>query len=217
MKNIKIKLRSKKDKQAKSTFSDKMKSAALMKNYMDRMNESVENKALTESINVYVILLEETTGRNEALPFQFDFFEEITVKKLIEMIPLYAKDPVLGKMSYQLACFDNSSLLEKFVLLQCCFLPSKQFQFLVAIPIENDYTKAIKLAQPIVKSLKSTSNNTFIPLNKKLKEEYNRKDLPLLRDESLRSVDSYSMPTPISVADILLVFLIMLFLLVTCL
>merc|ERR1719343_1018458 len=204
MKNIKIKLRSKKDKQAKSTFSDKMKSAALMMNYMDRMNESVENKALTESINVYVILLEETTGRNEALPFQFDFFEEITVKKLIEMIPLYAKDPVLGKMSYQLACFDNSSLLEKFVLLQCCFLPSKQFQFLVAIPIENDYTKAIKLAQPIVKSLKST-------------EEYNRKDLPLLRDESLRSVDSYSMPTPISVADILLVFLIMLFLLVTCL
>ena len=40
VKNIKIK-RSKKDTQVKTIMSDKIKSATLMKNYIDHMNESV--------------------------------------------------------------------------------------------------------------------------------------------------------------------------------
>ena len=106
-------------------------------------------------LNIDIILVDEKANRKEILSFQCYIGDIISVKRLMDKIPQYARDTILRTKSYDCLCLENNFILDDLELLQSYLLPSKERQFLIAVPTGKSSAQSAKLALPIINEVTS--------------------------------------------------------------
>jgi len=145
----KLKMKTKKGENQR-ILSSNIKSVTCINSYECRVKYLAAKMSDKRVLHINVMLIDEDTNRNEILPFEFNMRDKILVKELMKKIPQFATDPVLKNKSYRCLCLDNSFTLEYHEPLQSYFLPSKENQFAIAVPVGKACKSIAELAMPII-------------------------------------------------------------------
>jgi len=151
MRKVKAKLKIKtKQCRRERILSDSIKSVTNASSYESRVKYLAAKMSDDRVLHINVILIDPETSRNEILPFEFNIRDKIPVKELMNKISQFAIDPILKNKKYKCLCLDNTFLLECHEPLQSYFLPSKQNQFAIAVPVGKTAKSIVELAMPIM-------------------------------------------------------------------
>merc|ERR1712151_868553 len=151
MRKVKAKLKIKtKQCRRERILSDSIKSVTNASSYESRVKYLAAKMSDDRVLHINVILVDPETSRNEILPFEFNIRDKIPVKELMNKISQFAIDPILKNKKYKFLCLDNTFLLECHEPLQSYFLPSKQNQFAIAVPVGKTAKSIVELAMPIM-------------------------------------------------------------------
>jgi len=183
----KIRLKTKKNETQKFVSSS-MKCATSYHSYEARVKylaaKMSDDRVLT--INVILVDDEENNSNNhEILPFEFNIRDKISVKELMNKISQFANDPNLRNKNYRCLCLDNAFVLEMHEPLQSYFLPSKQNQFAIAVPVGKTCKQMSDLALPIMNKTRRQSLMGQPLSNNKLNSVISMGDSDLRRSSML--------------------------------
>lgn len=138
-------------------LSSSIKSVTSTNSYECRVKYLAAKLSDKRTLHLNVILIDEDTNRSEILPFEFNIRDKISVKELMKKISEFAIDPILGNKEYRCLCLDNSFVMECHEPLQSYFLPSKENQFAIAVPVGKTCKSIVELAMPIMHKTRRAS------------------------------------------------------------
>jgi len=169
IRKIKKKLHLKtKEKESETIKRNSLVEEVTQNSYHVQLKNLAEMMVDERELKINVILVDEDTNRNEILSFQCYMRDNISVKGLLNKIPQYACDPILCKKSYDCISLDNNFVLDDSELLQSYFLPSKENQFAIAVPVGRTSVESVKLALPVIQKAKSKAfKRESVTLSKK--------------------------------------------------